>query len=254
MPTRDTAWPPGTPCWVDYGAADLEAAKEFYAELLGWAYTGGEAEFGGYLDCRRGGRAAAGMGPQQDPSGPPTWTTYFATEDAAAACARVTSAGGTVLAGPVAIADLGAMAVALDPQGSVFGLWQAGRHIGAEIVNEPGSLVWNEAAVDDPVAAREFYTSVFGFGWEEVDELPGYATFAMDDGRPLGGLGGLTAGSPKGWATCFSVASADAAIAVAERRGATVTYPAEDTSFGRFAVLQDPWGASFCVMSEITGG
>jgi len=33
MPTRDTAWPAGTPCWVDYGAADVDAAKAFYTDL-----------------------------------------------------------------------------------------------------------------------------------------------------------------------------------------------------------------------------
>ena len=32
MPTRNTPWPAGTPCWVDYGAADLDAAKAFYTE------------------------------------------------------------------------------------------------------------------------------------------------------------------------------------------------------------------------------
>ena len=37
MPTRDTPWPDGTPCWVDYGAADIETTKRFYADLLGWA-------------------------------------------------------------------------------------------------------------------------------------------------------------------------------------------------------------------------
>jgi len=30
MPTRDTPWPAGTPCWVDDRAPALEAAKAFY--------------------------------------------------------------------------------------------------------------------------------------------------------------------------------------------------------------------------------
>ena len=41
MPTRDTPWPAGTPCWLDYGAKDVDAAKEFYGSLFGWSYTGG---------------------------------------------------------------------------------------------------------------------------------------------------------------------------------------------------------------------
>lgn len=71
MPARDTAWPDGTPCWVDYGAADVDAAKTFYTDVLGWTYTGGEEEYGGYLTCESSGRGAAGMAPQTDPSDPP---------------------------------------------------------------------------------------------------------------------------------------------------------------------------------------
>ena len=44
MPGRDTAWPAGTPCWIDYGAADVAGAKAFYGELLGWTWTGGDEE------------------------------------------------------------------------------------------------------------------------------------------------------------------------------------------------------------------
>ena len=97
MPTRDTPWPDGTPCWVDYGAADIDATKAFYASVLGWEYTGGEPEFGGYLTVTVDGRMAGGMGPQQDPDDPPRWTTYFAAADAAATAARITDAGGTVI-------------------------------------------------------------------------------------------------------------------------------------------------------------
>jgi len=100
MPTRDTAWPAGTPCWVDYGAADGDAARAFYADVLGWSYTGGEPEYGGYVTCRTDDRAAAGMAPQMDPSDPPRWTTYLATDDADASAARIGEAGGTVVCSP----------------------------------------------------------------------------------------------------------------------------------------------------------
>jgi predicted enzyme related to lactoylglutathione lyase len=65
MPVRTTAWPPGTPCWIDYGAADIESATAFYAGVLDWTYVGGEPEYGGYLTCQATGHAAAGMAPQQ---------------------------------------------------------------------------------------------------------------------------------------------------------------------------------------------
>jgi hypothetical protein len=252
MPTRDTVWPNGTPCWVDYGVADIEAAKSFYTAVLDWTYSGGEPEFGGYLICQAKARDAAGMGPQQDPSDPPRWTTYFATDDAAATAARITEAGGTVLFPPMEVGPMGTMAIARDPQGNPFGLWQGGLNTGVKIYNEPGALVWNEAAVDDPAAARKFYAAVFGFSFDEVDGAAGYTTFAAG-ANPLGGLGGHQDGSPKGWTACFSVTSTDGAVSAVEAGGGKVTMPAMDTEFGRFAVVEDPWGAPFSVMQDISG-
>lgn len=249
MPTRDAAWPNGTPCWVDYGAPDVEAAKSFYTEVLGWTYAGGDPEFGGYQNCLLRDREVAGLAPQQDPSDPPRWTTYFATDDAEAAAVRITEAGGTVLFPPMDVGPMGRMSIATDPQGLPFGLWQAGTHTGVRVYNEPGALVWNEAAVDDPQAAREFYTAVFGFQFAEVAGMGGYATFTVDGG-PLGGLGGHQAGSPKGWTSCFSVGSADVAVAAVESDGGRVTMAAQDTPFGRFAVVEDPWGAAFSIMED----
>ncbi len=147
---------------------------------------------------------------------------------------------------------MGTMVIARDPQGNPFGLWQAGEHIGAQIYNEPGALVWNEAAVDDPEAARTFYGSVFGFRFEEVPGADGYTTFATD-GNPLGGLGGHQPGSPKGWTTCFAVASTDEAVATVTSNGGKVTMAPMDTEFGRFAVVADPWGAPFSVMQDLAG-
>lgn len=252
MPTRDTAWPTGTPCWVDYGAADLDAARAFYTDVLGWTYTGGEPEYGGYLTCQTRGQAAAGMAPQMDPSESPRWTTYFASDDADACATRITEAGGTVVVQPMDVGPMGRMVIALDPQGNPFGLWQSAQHTGVTIYNEPGALVWNEAAVDDYEAAQAFYGAVFDFAFDPVEGMGRYATFATD-GAPLGGLGGHQPGSPRGWTSCFSVSSADAAVAAVEKGGGKVTMAAQDTTYGRFAVVEDPWGASFSVMQNLSG-
>lgn len=247
MPTRDTAWPSGTPCWVDYGAPDVAAAQRFYTDLFGWTYAGGAPEYGGYLTCLAGGREAAGLGPQQDPADPPRWTTYFATDDVDDTASRISEAGGTVVFPPMDVGPMGRMAIALDPQGHPFGLWQAGQNTGVRIFNEPGSLVWNDTAVEDPAAAREFYGAVFGFRFDEVPDSGGYTTFSAED-RPLGGLGPHRPGTPKGWTACFSVSSTDDAVSTVERAGGKVTMPAQDMEYGRFAVVEDPWGATFSVM------
>jgi hypothetical protein len=250
MPTRNTPWPDGTPCWVDYGAADPAAAQAFYGPLLGWDWTESSPEYGGYVNALKGGSQVAGLGPLMEPGAPPSWTTYFAASDAAATAGRIRQAGGTVVVEPMEVGPMGTMVVARDPLGNQFGLWQAGTHTGCQVFNEPGSLVWNDAAVDDPAAAREFYSAVFGFTFTEYEGMGGYATFATDE-RPLGGLGGVTPGAPKGWTTCFAVASTDETVAAVEAAGGKVTMAAHDTEFGRFAVVQDPWGAPFSVMQDL---
>lgn len=252
MPVRDTAWPDGTPCWVDYGAADLDGAHAFYTAVLGWTYEEGDPERGGYGSCLSGGRRAAGMMPAAEPGQRPSWTTYFASADVAGTTRRVQDAGGAVAVPPVTVGSHGSMAIATDPQGNLFGLWQADQHLGVEVYNEPGGLVWNEAAVADPAAAQAFYSGVFGYAWDEVEGMGGYAVFRRDE-RPLGGLGAQQPGLPSGWSVCFSVASADEAVATVEQGGGTVVLAAEDTEFGRFAVVEDPWGAAFSVMQEPAG-
>jgi uncharacterized protein len=258
MPTRDTPWPAGTPCWVDIGVPDIDAARSFYSALLGWEYTGGEPEFGGYITATKNDHNAAGLGPQQDPDDPPRWTTYFATDDAAATAAAITEAGGTVIVEPMEVGPMGTMVIALDPQGNVFGLWQSGMHTGARIYNESGALSWNEAMVADSAAARQFYSTVFGFRFDELPPEQGgeegmdYTTFAKG-GNPLGGLGGQQEGMPTGWLTCFGVDDADAAVATIEAQGGKVTVPPMDTPFGRFAIVEDPWGAAFEVMGPAKG-
>jgi uncharacterized protein len=245
MPTRDTAWPAGTPCWIDYAARDVEATKDFYGRLLGWTWDGGDPESGGYLNAHKDGQRVAGLGPLMGDDAP-SWTTYFATEDAAATAARIREAGGSMAVEPMDVGPSGVFAIALDPQGNAFGLWQAREHTGVQRFNEPGSLVWNEAGVADPEAARAFYTAAFGFEWDLMENMPPYATFRTGD-RPLGGLGAIEPGLP-GWAVCFGVISTDGAVADVEAQGGKVLHPAEDTEFGRFAVVEDPWGASFSVM------
>ena len=256
MPTRDTAWPAGTPCWIDYGAADLDAAKAFYTDLLGWSYSGGAPEYGGYLTGMRGDHAAAGMAPQQDPSDPPRWTTYFASDDAHATAERITAAGGTLVVPPMEVGPMGTMVIARDPEGHPFGVWQAGQQTGCGIYNEPGSLVWNEAAVEDVAAAQAFYSAVFGFRVDPLEMAgPDYGTFALPhEQTPLGGLGGLMGapeGTPSHWLVYFGVEDADAAAAAASAGGGSVTTVPFDSPFGRMAGLADPDGAAFWVAQAL---
>lgn len=255
MPTRTEPWSTGTPCWVDLAVPDVSAAKEFYAAVLGWGFIDSGEEYGHYQMCRRGDRTAAGIGPVQHEGQPSVWTTYLSSDAVDGTAKKIVDNGGSVIAEPFDVGSSGRMCVALDPQGAAFGVWQPGEVFGIEIYDEPGALVWNEAAVPDPEAVRRFYAEVFGYTYQPVEGATDYTTFHTGD-DPLGGIGGMgdqPSGMPPHWMAYFMVEDTDTAVAAAQQRGATVLGDPVDTPYGRMAVVIDPQGATFAIMGVTPG-
>jgi uncharacterized protein len=251
MPTRDTPWPAGTPCWVDLSSPDLPRAVEFYGSVLGWRLVDKGAEFGHYHIAEVDGRAAAGVGPVMTEGQPSAWTVYLATDDADGTAKLITENGGSLLFAPMDVPDQGRMAIATDPTGGAFGIWEAAGMVGTGVYNEPGGLVWEDARLTDTAAGKRFYSKVFGYSYQPVPGAPDdYGTFHTD-GDPLGGMGGMMGapeGTPSHWVAYFAVADADAAVAAVEAGGGTVLMPAQDTPYGRMAAVADPFGAGFMIM------
>jgi len=253
MITRDTPWPAGTPCWVDISVPDLEKARKFYGELLGWTTEVGPEEFASYTNASLDGRLVAGIVPQQSPDQPVAWTTYLATDDAAATEAKVQAAGGTVMMPVMDVSGVGKMGIYADPGGAVFGIWEAGTHTGGQLANAPGALAWNENMTRNFEDNQKFYAEVFGYSYADMSaEGFRYATFGTT-GDPAGGIGALPAGTPAEvpatWGVYFGVRDTDATVAKAKELGGTVVDEAQDTTFGRVSRLADDQGAVFSVIS-----
>jgi predicted enzyme related to lactoylglutathione lyase len=255
MSVRTSRWPAGVPCWVDLTVPDVAVATAFYAAVLGWEFADTGDEYGGYAIATARGAPTAGIGPQAGET-PSAWTLYVATDDAEATAAAVTANGGEVVLPPSDVGPLGRMLIAADPTGAVFGVWQAGTHIGAGLVNEPGGLTWEDLRSTDPDRARAFYTGVFGYRTEPLpDAGPDYTLFALpEEQAPLGGIGGTMGVSrmPSHWVVYFGVADAAAAVAAAERSGGSVLAPPRESPYGVMAGLADPAGAAFWI-AETTG-
>ena len=245
------AYDEGVPSWVDLGTSDIAAGAAFYAGLFGWDVPEGPPDAGGYRIATLRGRPVAGIGGQQNP-GPPYWTTYVNTSDAEAAADRVGSSGGTVIVPPFDVLDAGRMAVFLDPAGAAFSVWQPGNHHGAGIVNEPGSLSWNELVTTDIDGSKEFYGEVFGWRGETYGEGPGaYTEFKLGDRSVAGMMAkpeAMPAEVPPYWGVYFAVDDCDASAARVTELGGAVIAPPMDIEPGRFAVVSDPQGAMFQVM------
>ena len=251
MSIHSKAWPAGTPCWTDRPVADMAAAQAFYAALLGWEYTEVRPEMAGYCNALVDGKQVAGLYDLREGLGS-FWNLYIATDDAEATAAAIEANGGTLMMPATAIPDVGSMLVAQDPTGSFFGAFQAGAHTGAQLVNQPGGLAWEDLRSADPVAAKAFYAGVFGYETRLLSEhMPDYETFhrAGEEG-PLGGMGGLMGQDmPSHWLVYFSVADIDAAVTTVAEMGGTVMAPPFETPFGRMAPVLDPSGAAFMLTS-----
>ena len=272
MSERDR-YMPGVPCWIDTSQPDPEAAVDFYAGLFGWELEDGMPADapGHYFTARLPGGDVAAI--SSVPEGAPPsamWNTYIWVESADETAAKVTAAGGSVLTEPFDVMEAGRMAVVADPDGAVFCVWQAKEHRGAAVVNEPGSLNFNDLYARDLESAERFYGSVFGWRVLELGDgrlwtLPGYGDHleALNPGMregmaemgapegfedvvaSLGSLDAQTPGAAPHWGVTFAVDHADATAKHAAELGGRVIAEPLDAPWTRVTVLADPQGATF---------
>ncbi|MFC8200451.1 VOC family protein [Streptomyces sp. NPDC060006] len=243
--------PAGTPTWIDLRVPDRKRALAFYGALFGWEYDTGAVDGRGLgTVCLLHGRpvAAVAQAPATTGFG---WNMYFATADCDGTARRVTEAGGVLLKPPTDIGDQGRAAIAEDPVGARFGLWEGRAHLGCEVVNEPGSLVRNDLVTPDPGPARDFYTAVFDYTLDLNETLPDldFTFLRRRDGHEIGGIFGFPAAPSSSWVTTFEVADTDAVADRAAAAGGTAGVP-EDTPYGRSATVTDPFGVEFSVITR----
>lgn len=253
MPTRD-GYPEGVPSWVDLSTTDVEAAKSFYETLFGWDIEQTGSDSMPYWMAYKDGKPVAGLGPAMGEPRFSAWSTYFAVDDVDVTTEKIKGAGGQVVFEPADIMDSGRMALAADPAGAVFGIWQAGQHKGAGLVNEHGTLNWNELQVDDMEKELQFYADVFGHTSQETEGGSGpYYVLSVYD-RPVAGAMGKPAPEiPDNWGVYFSVDSVEEAVATAKEQGGSVTYgPMDLPEVGTIVGLVDPTGGHFTVI-ELAG-
>jgi predicted enzyme related to lactoylglutathione lyase len=246
----DTNQPLGTPTWIELAVPDLDAGLAFYRAVFGWDFSIGPDEYGRYTNCLLRDRPVASMfqSPDAEPS---AWTVALATPDVDASVQRVQHAGGAVLAPATDVMEQGRTALLRDPVGARFALWQGRRHVGCQVVNEPGSLVRNDLVTSTPGPARQFYAAVFDFTLDRNEDLPGFDfTFLRrPDGHEVGGIMGAPDAPASAWNTTFEVAGTDEVVRRAIDAGGS-SPGVEEFLYGRMATITDPFGAEFSVITR----
>ncbi|MFE1313803.1 VOC family protein [Streptomyces sp. NPDC058755] len=249
--------PEGTPCWADAMFTDVEGAKSFYGEVLGWTFGEAASEHGNYTQAYANGKAvAAVVPPVPGQEGQSQWCLYFASPDAAATAARIRDNGGEVLMEPMQVGDFGTMCLALEPSGAVFGVWQAGAHEGFEATAVPGAYTWAEVFTRDPDKTDTFLTAVFPYAAKQLeDDGVDFRVFNLGDDTVLGRMRMTDEFPPEVPSyinVYFGVDDCDAAVARATKLGGIVRFGPMGSPFGRFAALSDPQGANFSVIDTTT--
>ena len=247
---------PGRFCWPELATTDQEAAKRFYCEIFGWTAEDAPAGPGmTYTMLKLRGKDVGALHSRggREAEVPPHWNVYVSVASADEAAAKVRMLGGTVLGQPFDVMEAGRMALLQDPTGAAFCVWQGRNHIGARIVDEPGSMCWCEVATNDPRKAAAFYSGLFGWALKRSGD--GY-TELVRAGVSIGGImemGADWGDLPPHWLTYFAVEDCDATAERAHELGAQDRVPPKDIpNVGGFAVLIDPQGAPFAIVQLMT--
>jgi len=241
------------PSWVDLQSKDPAAARQFYGKLFGWNIeVNPDPQYGGYALAKIDGHDAAGIGGTQSPEQPSAWSVYIGTKDAQALADQVTAAGGTVVVPPMEVGDQGRMVVFADPSGAVISAWEAAR-MGGFSTQGRNSFGWAELNARGVDKALPFYQKLFGWTAKPSGspDQP-YTEFQVND-ESIGGATEMNpmvpAKTPSYWLVYFGVKDVDESYKSALAAGARELLSPIDFPGGRMAIVSDPQGAAFGLMS-----
>jgi predicted enzyme related to lactoylglutathione lyase len=116
-----------------------------------------------------------------------------------------------------------------------------------------GAFSWCELMTSDPAAAKSFYSQLFGWDMKDQPIQGMIYTVVSAGGEQVGGLMGMPeemATMPPGWGTYVTVDDVESTAKHAEALGGRVlVQPTDIPDVGRFALIQDPQGATISVIT-----
>ena len=166
-------------------------------------------------------------------------------EDLDATVEKVKASGGSILAGPMEIPEVGRFAGIRDPHGAVVSAFQPG----GEATIPEGIFVWDELLTPDVDASKRFYADVFGWSARDAEMGEGTYTIFMTGDADRAGCMQIQPGmeAPPSWTTYVGTGDVDASAQKAKELGGTLIVEPMDIpgDVGRFAIVADPTGAVF---------
>jgi len=111
--------------WNELMTRDVDKAKKFYAETMGWSFEAAPAAAGGtYWIAKMGDEPVGGLfdisGPEYQ-SVPESWMPYIAVDDVDTRVKKATKAGAKVMKPAFDVPGVGRIVVLLEPGGAGIG-------------------------------------------------------------------------------------------------------------------------------------
>lgn len=242
---REIHYTPGRFVWHELVTSDVEAARRFYGELVGWQLDPQEvAGLPTYYHLTKNGQTVGGLVQRPGPHVPPHVLGYVSVLDVEGAIERAREHRAAVLVPPMPT-GFGRAAVLQDPQGAVIGLcrrtggdpYESSRELSA------GKFCWTMLTSSDATNAASFYGKVMA--WDRAPQ-PGVRNLCAftQGGRPIGGLMQAAQGTFAHWLVHVSVENLERARAIAKQLGGTIMVERVVLDgLGQLSVIQDNVGS-----------
>lgn len=242
--------------WYELATTDIEAAKEFYASVVGWETGNASAPGSDYSLFTAGNTPVAGLtklpADLMRAGVRPQWRGYVGVGDVDVAVSRVKQLGGTVHLPPAHAGNASRIAVIADPEMATLALIERGER-GHELPKQRllGHVGWYELLASDVERAFAFYSALFNWQKAEANATPAgtYQRFSTGTGT-AGGISTKPDTSPFSfWLYYFNVVGIDAAAKRVESGGGEIFYGPDTVPGGaRVVHCTDPQGAMFALI------
>jgi predicted enzyme related to lactoylglutathione lyase len=122
-----------------------------------------------------------------------------------------------------------------------------------DVYKTHGAFSWSELMTTDVEAAKGFYSQLFGWSARDMEMPNGTYTTVQAGEASVGGIMKIPAeaqGMPPAWGVYVTVDNVDETLVQAAKLGGAVVMPPMDVpGVGRMAVVRDPQGATFSVIT-----
>ena len=242
--------------WHDLMTPDVEGAKAFYGEVVGWNFSHQPPDYHVTMVGQTGVGGIMAT-PAELGNMPPFWSGYIAVKNVDKACAQLKKLGGKVHREPYDIPDTLRMAVVSDPSGGMFNMYTPMPRgvMKPAAQGATGTVGWNELMTTDVASSAKFYNKMFGWGKGHVHDMGpqmGKYHLMQVKKKDHAGMMNKSATMPRDfWGFYFYVHGIDAAAERIKSHGGKVINGPMQVPTGSWIVQgQDPQGAHFSLMSK----